>query len=85
MDSPRATLDRSNLMPAKPGKRQRAKPVQRVEPKRGRRPQLAEIEPLFSTYDAEKPPGSWFDETGRRRGQVDREPPPLQGALGGST
>jgi integrase len=54
-------------MPAKPGKRQRAKPVQRVEPKRGRRPKLPEIEPLFQTYDAVKPPGTHFDEKAANR------------------
>ena len=48
-------------MPARPGKQQRPKSVQRVPRKRGRRPKLAEAEPLFATYEAPKPPGAHFD------------------------
>ena len=44
------------------GQRQRPKVVALVPRKRGRRPTVAEIEPLFSTYDARKPAGAWFDE-----------------------
>jgi phage terminase large subunit-like protein len=49
------------------GQRQRPKTVARVARKRGRRPTVPEVEPLFHTYDAVKPPGSWFDEAAADR------------------
>jgi phage terminase large subunit-like protein len=54
-------------MPAKPGKRQKPKTVMAAPRKRGRRPQLVEVEPLFATYDAAKPPGGYFDEVAAAR------------------
>lgn len=56
-------------MPAKSGKakadagqHKRPKEVERAPRKEGERPTVAEIEPLFSTYDAPKPDEAWFDE-----------------------
>ena len=44
------------------GQRQRPKAVTQVTRRRGTRPTLAEVAPLFHTYDAVKPPGAYFDE-----------------------
>jgi phage terminase large subunit-like protein len=41
--------------------------VHLVARKRGRRPTLPEIAPLFSTFDAAKPAGAWFDEAAADR------------------
>jgi hypothetical protein len=49
-------------VPAEPGKRQRPKTVRSAARVRGRRPKVAEVEPLFATYGAEKAPGAVFDE-----------------------
>jgi phage terminase large subunit-like protein len=54
-------------MPAEPGKRQRPKAVKAAARKRGRRPTLVEVEPLFATYGAAKPPGAYFDEAAADR------------------
>jgi phage terminase large subunit-like protein len=43
------------------GQRQKPKDVTRAAVKRGRRPTVVEIEPLFHTYDAPKPAGAVFD------------------------
>ncbi len=48
------------------GQRQRPKAVALIERRRGRRPTVVEVEPLFSTYDAPKPAGSRFDEKAAR-------------------
>ena len=49
------------------GQQQRPKPVMVLPRKRGRRPSVAEIEPLCSTYAAAKPEGAWFDEAAADR------------------
>jgi phage terminase large subunit-like protein len=49
-------------MPATPGKQQRPKTVRSATRRRGRRPTLPEIEPLFATYGAAKAPDAFFDE-----------------------
>jgi phage terminase large subunit-like protein len=49
------------------GQKQRPKDVHRAPRKRGRRPTVAEIPPLFSTYDAPKPEGAYFDERAANR------------------
>lgn len=43
------------------GQRQRPKDVAQVPHRRGKRPTVAEVAPLFATYDAAKPPGAYFD------------------------
>ena len=49
------------------GQRQRPKDVAQVPRRRGKRPTLGEVEPLFHTYDAAKPSGSYFDEKAAAR------------------
>jgi phage terminase large subunit-like protein len=49
-------------MPAKAGRPQRNKPVTVPEPQEGTLCQIPEVAPLFSTYDAPKPEGAYFDE-----------------------
>jgi hypothetical protein len=43
-----------SLTPAEPGKRQKPKAVKAAARRRGRRPSLVEVEPLFATYGAAK-------------------------------
>ena len=47
-------------MPPKPSQTQRRRRPKAAEPRKGKRPRLAEIEPLFSTYDAPKPTDARF-------------------------
>jgi phage terminase large subunit-like protein len=49
------------------GQRQRPKDVVRAPVKRGKRPTVPEVEPLFHTYDAPKPEGAVFDERAANR------------------
>jgi phage terminase large subunit-like protein len=45
-------------MPPRPSQTQRRKRPRTAEPVKGRRPRLAEVEALYSTYDAPKPAGA---------------------------
>jgi phage terminase large subunit-like protein len=49
-------------MPPKPSQTQRRRRPKTVGPTKGKRPRLAEIAPLFSTYDAPKPEGAKFSK-----------------------
>jgi phage terminase large subunit-like protein len=53
-------------MPPRPSQTQRRRRPKTAAAKKGKRPRLPEVEPLFATYDAPKPAGAYFDESRAR-------------------
>jgi hypothetical protein len=45
-------------MPPRPNQTQRRRRPKTAAPQKGKRPRLAKVEPLYSTYDAPKPAGA---------------------------